>query len=71
MMHFSLMTVETKMFIVQCIETKIINVLKHSYLLLFQMKSLAVEVRIILQRNQLLREASAQDELEVPPGNVI
>ena len=59
------------MFIVQCIETKIINVLKHSYLLLFQMKSLAVEVRIILQRNQLLREASAQDELEVPPGNVI
>ena len=50
---------------------KIINVLKHSYyVLLFQMKSLAVEVRIILQRN-LLREASAQDELEVPPGNVI
>ena len=59
------------MFIVQCIETKIINVLKHSYLLLFQMKSLAVEVRIILQRRNLLREASAQDELEVPPGNVI
>ena len=59
------------MFIVQWIETKIINVLKHSYLLLFQMKSLAVEVRIILQRRNLLREASAQDELEVPPGNVI
>ena len=59
------------MFIVQCIETKIINVLNHSYLLLFQMKSLAVEVRIILQRRNLLREASAQDELEVPPGNVI